>query len=133
MAHQLALLSLLLNHLLRSILQVCTALHHQLEAIWMYRGVDGLNLPLLRPRFLAAGCFWRRRHRFDGQHYWEMGCRGYSRRRIRTAIAAAGLRIDREFRPPLSLFAYGFVLTRHAAVAPSLTDCTAAAALPIIP
>ena len=70
----------------------------------------GLNLPLLEPLFLSAGLPWRRKNRFDGQHHWEMGRVGFGRRRVRRHIRAAGLEIIHEFRPPLSLFAYGFVL-----------------------
>ena len=70
----------------------------------------GINLPLLEPLFGCIGVPWRKKHRFDGQHHWEMGRCGYSRRRVRAVIQACGLRILREFRPPLSLFSYGFVL-----------------------
>jgi hypothetical protein len=70
----------------------------------------GLNLPLLEPFFVSCGLAWRRGNYFDGQHHWEMGRRGFSRRRIRHRIRAVGLDVMREFRPPLSLFAYGFVL-----------------------
>ncbi|MFQ5413512.1 MAG: class I SAM-dependent methyltransferase [Phycisphaerae bacterium] len=73
----------------------------------------GVNVPLLEPRFVTVGWPWRRRHRFDGQHYWEMGRPGYGRRAVRSAIRAAGLHIVREFRSPLSLFCYGFVLAGH--------------------
>jgi SAM-dependent methyltransferase len=70
----------------------------------------GLNLPFIEPLFTSFGLPYRTTNRFDGQHYWEMGRRGFSRRRVRKHIRAAGLHIVREFRPPLSLFAYGFVL-----------------------
>jgi ubiquinone/menaquinone biosynthesis C-methylase UbiE len=73
----------------------------------------GLNLPLLKPLFLACGLPRCSRHRFDGQHHWELGRRGYSKRRIRRSIRAAGLTIAREYRPGLSLYSYFFVLTRQ--------------------
>ncbi len=40
-----------------------------------------------------------RRHAFDGQHYWEMGKRGYPYRRLAAAAAVAGLVVERHFVP----------------------------------
>ena len=52
---------------------------------------------------------WKR-HRFDGQHYWEVGKRGSERRVVRRAIREAGFRIEREFRPAPSLYCLFFIL-----------------------
>lgn len=59
----------------------------------------GLKLPML-PRL---DIFWkmqsREEHKFDGQHYWEMGKRGYSFQKIKTEIERAGFTIKKNFVP----------------------------------
>lgn len=53
--------------------------------------VHGIRtLPSLRPR----------PHVFDGEHYWEIGKRGYPLRRVRQEIRRASLVIESEFRVP---------------------------------
>lgn len=52
---------------------------------------------------------WKR-HRWDGQHYWEVGKRGTERRVVRRAIREAGFQIRREFRPAPSLYCLFFIL-----------------------
>ena len=37
-------------------------------------------------------------HKFDGQHYWEIGKRGYPLRRIRETLEREGLKVDECFR-----------------------------------
>lgn len=71
------------------------------------------NLTRCRPRGLAVGLPYRVRHRFQGEHYWELGKWGYSKRRVRAAIRAAGLEIVREFRPFPSLYCYFFVARKR--------------------
>lgn len=44
--------------------------------------------------------FWpAREHRFDGEHFWEIGKRGYGLERVVAAMAAAGFALERTFRP----------------------------------
>lgn len=69
-----------------------------------------LNLPRLEPRELTLTLPYRVRHGAGGEHCWELGKKGYSLARVRREIAAAGLRVAREFRPAPSLFCRGFVL-----------------------
>jgi ubiquinone/menaquinone biosynthesis C-methylase UbiE len=69
-----------------------------------------VNLTKLRPRTLRLGVPFMRRHRFDGQHYWELGKRGTSVRRVSERIRAAGFDVLRAYRPPASLYSYVFVL-----------------------
>lgn len=40
-----------------------------------------------------------RRHTFNGQHYWEMGKRGFPYRRLADVMARAGLSVERHFIP----------------------------------
>lgn len=70
----------------------------------------GVNLPLLEPLFVTLGLPYRVKNMYDGVHYWEMGRKGFGRPLIRRKIREAGLSIVREFRVPLNLFCYGFVL-----------------------
>jgi len=72
----------------------------------------GVNVPLLSPKFLSFGVPYYVKNVYDGLHYWEMGRRGFSRSLIRQKIREADLTIVREFRLPLNLFSYGFVLRR---------------------
>lgn len=72
----------------------------------------GINVPLLEPLFAAIGIPYRVKNVYDGMHYWEMGRKGFSRSLIRRKIDEAGFTIVREFRIPLNLFSYGFVLQR---------------------
>lgn len=71
-----------------------------------------LNLPRIDPIGISIGLpFWVR-HRFNGEHYWELGKRGYELKRIRAEITAAGLEVLQEFRPAPSLYSYFLVLRR---------------------
>jgi ubiquinone/menaquinone biosynthesis C-methylase UbiE len=70
-----------------------------------------INVPKLRPKGLFFGLPYFVRHRFDGQHYWELGKRGFGKGRIRRLIRESGLKIVKEFRPAPSLFCYFFVMS----------------------
>jgi hypothetical protein len=69
-----------------------------------------LNLSGFNPRGLFFGLPYWIAHVFDGEHYWELGKRGYSAWRIRRLIRKHGFRIVSEFRPAPSLYCYFFVL-----------------------
>lgn len=69
-----------------------------------------LNLPYLKPIGISIGLPYIRKHKFDGEHYWEMSKIGYSKRRIRHHIRRSGLDIIREFRAAPSLGCYFFVM-----------------------
>jgi len=71
-------------------------------------------LPFFRPvYFLWRALEYRwKKHEFDGQHYWEMGKKGYSRTKIRQVINAAGFEIEKEFTPQLNPYHYFFVLKK---------------------
>ncbi len=69
-----------------------------------------LNLPKIRPLGLSVGFPYWKRHDFGGEHYWELGKKGYAKWRVRRHIRKTGLRIRREFRPAPSLYCYFFVM-----------------------
>jgi SAM-dependent methyltransferase len=75
-------------------------------------GVSALiNLPRFSATELYVGAPYAVRHRFDGQHYWELGKLGYGLRRVKRLVRKSGLEIVRSFRPAPSLFCYFFVCT----------------------
>lgn len=47
-----------------------------------------IDVPRMRPN----------EHSFDGQHYWEIGKKGYSAKRILAEVEKAGLEVERDFR-----------------------------------
>jgi SAM-dependent methyltransferase len=52
-----------------------------------------------------------RRHRFDGQHYWQVGARDTGRRAVREVLAA-GFRVVREYAVPEFTYHRFYVLER---------------------
>ena len=72
----------------------------------------GINVCGVEPRFLSLGTRLWTKPVFDGQHYWELGRRGYSQGRIREAIRSVGFEITEAYRPSLSVYSYCFVLSK---------------------
>ncbi len=71
-------------------------------------------IPFVKPTYFLwriIELFWIR-HKFDGQHYWEMGKKGVSRKKIRTLIRSSGLKIIKEFTPEMNPYHYFFVLEK---------------------
>jgi len=68
------------------------------------------NFSGITPFGLSLGIPYFKKHNFDGQHYWELGKKGYSLRRVKQSIESAGLEIIKCYRPKLSLYCYMFVL-----------------------
>lgn len=59
--------------------------------------------PRLRPR----------RHAFDGEHYWEIGVRGYPLSRICASMERVGLSMSRTFRPEGNTYHRFFCLAKR--------------------
>lgn len=74
---------------------------------WIVK-IPGLH----RIQFTKKVFFKRAAHEFNGQHYWEIGKKGFELRRVRAAITEAGWHIAREFLNPDNTYHYFFVL-RH--------------------
>ena len=51
-----------------------------------------------------------RKHKFDGEHYWEIGKKGYSLSKIRKILSKYFI-VEREFYPPENIWHYFFVLS----------------------
>jgi len=74
-------------------------------------GVSALcNFPHLEPKGVFFGLPYRVTHNYNGEHYWELGKRGFGIRYVRRVILEQGFNIVREFRPAPSLYCYFFVL-----------------------
>jgi hypothetical protein len=71
-----------------------------------------INLPRISPFGLSLGAPYRRTHKFDGEHYWELGKKGYGKSRILEAIENAGLNVVNSYRPAPSLYTYFFIMAK---------------------
>lgn len=62
----------------------------------------------------------RTRHRFDGQHYWELSARGYPSKRV-ASVFEEHFRIEREFHVATNPYHHFYVLARrgHATTSPN--------------
>ena len=72
-------------------------------------------VPLIKPMYFLkrlSEAFWIS-HKFDHEHYWEMGKKGYSRKLARSIIRDCGLEIKEEFTPFLNPCHYFFVLEKR--------------------
>ncbi|MFM2330808.1 MAG: hypothetical protein RLZZ26_315 [Candidatus Parcubacteria bacterium] len=67
------------------------------------------KLPFLKVVQLALKLPFPRRHVFNGQHYWEIGKKGYPLSRIRAKLAKEGV-IERDFIPWSSPYHHFFVI-----------------------
>jgi ubiquinone/menaquinone biosynthesis C-methylase UbiE len=58
-----------------------------------------IKIPHFRQkRWFCTVPWFARKHKFSGEHYWEIGKRGYPMRRIRQSIRASGFSIARDWR-----------------------------------
>ncbi len=61
--------------------------------------------------FMGLPKFWETIPICD-QHYWEMGMKGYPKKRILNSISKAGLKVNQEFLDPTHPYHYFFVLEK---------------------
>ncbi len=68
---------------------------------------------LLRPKHLSLKIpkFWSQKP-ICNQHYWEMGLKGYSKKRIFNSIEATGLTVKHEFIDPTHPYHYFLILEK---------------------
>lgn len=72
-----------------------------------------LKLPFMPELRLAFKIPYPKKHVFNGQHYWEIGKRGYPASRIRAALARRGTLL-KEFVPFENQYHHFFVLEKYA-------------------
>ena len=68
-----------------------------------------LKLPRIAPLEKYMSLPFAKRHRFDGQHYWELGCRGYSLKKFKDLLSEH-FAIESDFTTPLSPYHRFFAL-----------------------
>jgi len=84
----------------------------------IYLPIAGLNfsfrisLPKIRDKYINfyLPIFIFKTHKFDGEHYWEINTRGYSKKKIREIIKKYFL-IIKEYHNPEWRYSYNFVLS----------------------
>jgi hypothetical protein len=68
-----------------------------------------LKIPLLPQLRIAYKLPFPKTHRFNGEHYWEIGKKGYSIASIRALLSRFGT-IERDFIPFTSEYHHFFVV-----------------------
>ncbi len=58
-----------------------------------FTGLWSFEVMVPAPRLLKPA------HRFNGEHHWEIGKRGYGQRVVRAALESAGFQVTRDWRP----------------------------------
>jgi len=81
---------------------------------WGYTFGWRLKLPFLGKKTVKFKISGIKRHRFNGQHYWEIGKREFPLSLIRKKIRAAGFDIERAFWDLDDPYHYYFVLEKKA-------------------
>jgi len=71
-----------------------------------------IKLPFLKEIKIAFKIPYPKEHVFNGQHYWELGKRGYSLARIRSVIKKYFI-IKKEFIPWENQYHHFYVLEKH--------------------
>lgn len=68
-----------------------------------------------RPRSLLLQIpkFWSSKPRTHDEHYWEIGLKGYPKKRIISSLEQSGLKLRREYQDPLHPYHYFFVLEKE--------------------
>jgi len=72
------------------------------------------KIPFLREIAFAVKIPFLKTHVFDGEHYWEIGKRGYSSQYLRSVVKKYFL-LEREFVPFENQYHHFFVLKKHVA------------------
>lgn len=79
---------------------------------WGYTFGCKIKLPLLGVRVIKFKFNGLKRHKFNGQHYWEIGKRGYPLTKIKETMGAVGLKLKQSFWDIDDPYHYYFVLEK---------------------
>ena len=60
-------------------------------------------------KILSVKIPFPRKHKFDGEHDWEIGKKGYSLSKIRKILSKYFI-VEKEFYPPENMWHYFFIL-----------------------
>lgn len=74
-----------------------------------------VSVPFVRKLHLSGRALphWYPRHRFDGQHYWEINKRGYRRDQIIKVINSVPLTVGNSWLNPYNPYHHFFTLHKH--------------------
>ncbi len=79
---------------------------------WGWTFYSILKAPLIKEMKMFFKISGLSRHEFDGEHYWEIGRRGYSLSKIRSALKNCGFKISNQYINPDSPFHHFFILEK---------------------
>jgi predicted SAM-dependent methyltransferase len=79
---------------------------------WGYTFGLKLKLPLLGKRVLKFKISGTKKHLFNGQHYWEIGKKGFPGRRIIEKFTTCGLKMKKSFWDIDDPYHYYFILEK---------------------
>ena len=71
-----------------------------------------VKIPFLKYKEFMVRLQSTEKHVFDGQHYWEIGKRGFSVARVLQAIRDCGLTVTDKFAPSDTPVNYYFVIEK---------------------
>lgn len=79
---------------------------------WGYTFGFKLRLPVFGVKIFKFKVSGTKQHVFNGQHYWEIGKKGFTLKKIKQAIAETGLTIEKSFWDLDDPYHYYFVLKK---------------------
>ena len=79
---------------------------------WGWTFYSILKVPLLRKVSWMIKISGLKKHIFDGDHYWEIGKRGFKLSKVRNLMEKSGFRIIRDYIRPESPFHHFFILEK---------------------
>ena len=68
------------------------------------------DLPIIGRKFLKFQFALYKKHKFKGDHYWEIGRKGNSLKRIKKEFKRQGFNIIKTYNNPLNRYHYFFLL-----------------------
>lgn len=79
---------------------------------WGWTFYLGFKMPLFKKVKIFFKIPWFLRHKFNGEHYWEIGKRGYPWSKIKKSILDSGFQIMKDYITPESPYHHFFILRK---------------------